>query len=143
MESLMRVENFKLKLHTQGFCDIHDLTPQAQSCLAKSDIKNGQATFFVVGSTAGLTTVEYEPGLLKDLKKFYEKIIPQEDDYHHEETWHDGNGFSHVRASLLKPHLVVPIVDGLMTLGTWQQVIVIDFDNRPRTREIVFQLMGT
>jgi len=138
----MKVESFKIKLKTQGFCDIHDITDEANHKIQKSAIKEGQATFFVVGSTAGLTTVEYEPGLIKDLKELFEKIAPQDQTYHHEEAWHDGNGFSHVRASLLKPSLTVPVIHREMILGTWQQIILIDFDNRPRQREIVLQILG-
>lgn len=136
------IKSFVIHVNTQGFCDIKDITPASQKFLKESKIQEGQATFFVTGSTAGITTVEYEPGLIKDLKEFYERIIPQDAYYHHEETWHDGNGFSHVRASLLKSSLTVPVVDGAMTLGTWQQVILIDFDNRSRSREVIFQVMG-
>ena len=138
----MKIENFKIRLKTKGFCDIHDLTGEAQEKISASGIREGQATFFVAGSTTGLTTVEYEPGLVKDLKELFERIAPQGKYYHHEEAWHDGNGFSHVRASLLKPSLTVPIVDCKLTLGTWQQVVLIDFDNRPRSREIILQVMG-
>ena len=138
----MEVKNFRIQVKTKGFCDVHDLTEQAREKISKSGIRDGQATFFVVGSTAGLTTVEYEPGLVRDLQELFEKLVPQSQDYHHEETWHDGNGFSHVRASLLKPSLAVPVVDGKLTLGTWQQIVLIDFDNRSRNREIILQLMG-
>ena len=129
-------------MKTKGFCDIHDLTEESRARLAESGIQNGQATFFVAGSTAGLTTVEYEPGLVKDLQELFERLAPEGKHYHHEEAWHDGNGFSHVRASLLKPSLTVPVVDGKLTLGTWQQVVLIDFDNRPRSREVVLQVFG-
>ncbi len=138
----MSVQTGRISVSSKGFCDIVDLTPKASDILVKAGLKSGIATLFVSGSTAGLTTVEYEPGLIKDLKEFYEKIIPQRQFYHHEETWHDGNGFSHVRASLLKPSLTVPFIDGKLTLGTWQQIILIDFDNRPRKREIIVQLLG-
>ena len=138
----MKVKNFKIRVKTKGFCDIHDLTPEAEKRIAESGVENGQAIFFVAGSTAGLTTVEYEPGLVKDLQEFFEKIAPKDKYYHHEEAWHDGNGFAHVRSSLLKPFLVVPVVEGKPTLGTWQQVVLIDFDNRPRNREVILQIMG-
>jgi len=138
----MGIKNFKIRVKTKGFCDIHDLTAEAGKRVGESGIQSGQATFFVVGSTAGLTTVEYEPGLVKDLEELFERLVPQSKDYHHEEAWHDGNGFSHVRASLLKPSLTVPVIDGKLTLGTWQQVVLIDFDNRPRTRDVVLQVMG-
>ncbi len=139
----MKIKNYRIEVATKGFSDIHDLTPVAREHLKDSGIRTGQVTFFVTGSTAGITTVEFEPGLVKDLKELFERIAPQEADYHHEQTWHDGNGFSHVRASLLKPSLTVPVEAGKMTLGTWQQVILVDFDNGPRDREIVFQVIGT
>ena len=138
----MKIKNYKIQIKAKGFCDVHDLTDEAREKLSASGVKNGQATFFVSGSTAGLTTVEYEPGLVKDLEELFERLAPQGKYYHHEEAWHDGNGFSHVRASLLKPSLTVPIVEGKFTLGTWQQVVLIDFDNRPRQREVVLQIMG-
>lgn len=138
----MKIKNYKIRLKTQGFCDIHDLTGKAQEKVKESKIQEGLATFFVVGSTAGLTTVEYEPGLVKDLQELFERLVPRDRDYHHEEAWHDGNGFSHVRASLLKPSLTIPIVSGKLTLGIWQQVVLVDFDNRSRNREIVLQAMG-
>jgi secondary thiamine-phosphate synthase enzyme len=137
-----KAENHILELETKGFCDIHDITAAGREKVSQSGIENGQALFFAVGSTAGITTVEYEPGLVKDLKGFFEKLFPEKGVYHHEETWHDGNGFSHVRASFLKPSLTVPVMDGKLVLGTWQQVIFIDFDNRPRRREIVIQVTG-
>lgn len=136
------MKHYKIRVATKGFCDIHDLTPNSQDKLKQSGISNGLATLFVSGSTAGLTTVEYEPGLVKDLKEIFEKLAPEHQYYHHEETWHDGNGFAHVRASLLKPSLTVPVVDGQLALGTWQQIVLIDFDNRPRNRDIVFHVMG-
>ena len=138
----MKIKHYKIRVATKGFCDIHDLTPNSQEKLKQSGISNGLATFFVSGSTAGLTTVEYEPGLVQDLKEIFEKLAPENQYYHHEETWHDGNGFAHVRASLLKPSLTVPVVDGRLALGTWQQIVLIDFDNRPRSRDIVFHIMG-
>ncbi len=138
----MKILNHEVKLETQGFCHVIDITAEAENTLKKSGIQNGLITLFVVGSTAALTTVEYEPGLVKDLEVLFKKIAPQEQYYHHEETWHDGNGFSHVRASLLKPSLTIPIANGQMTLGTWQQIVLIDFDNRPRTRAVAVQVMG-
>lgn len=136
------IQTYRIRIKTKGYCDIHDITGKAAENVEKSEISQGVAIFFVNGSTAGLTTVEYEPGLMKDLEELFEKIAPQNKTYHHEQTWHDGNGFSHVRASLLKPSLTVPIVDLKLTLGTWQQIILIDFDNRPRTRDVIMQIMG-
>ena len=138
----MRIITEKIPVKTQGHTDIVDITDDAQTLLLKSGLQNGTVTFFVPGSTAGLTTVEYEPGLMKDLPALFEKISPSNTHYHHDATWGDGNGHSHVRASLLGPSLAVPFINGTMTLGTWQQIILIDFDNRSRSREIVMQVMG-
>lgn len=138
----MKISVHKIRRRSKGFSDILDITDEARCFVEKQGIREGQATFFVVGSTAGITTVEYEPGLVKDLKELFQRIAPENSGYHHEQAWHDGNGFSHVRASLLKPSLTVPIVEGVMTLGTWQQIVLIDFDNTSRDREIVLQVMG-
>jgi len=129
----------KISLSAKGFCDVHDITRKVEEILKKSKIQNGLVAVFALGSTAGVTTIEYEPNLVKDLKEFFEKIIPKDATYHHDETWGDNNGFSHLRASLLGPSLTVPIVDGKLQLGTWQQVVFIDFDNRARDREIFVQ----
>ena len=139
----MIIKDFTLRLNTKGVCHVEDITSEVQARVSESGIGSGTVTIFVVGSTAGITTLEYEPGLVKDLEDLFNKLAPPNRDYHHEQTWHDGNGFSHVRASLLKPSLVVPVKNGAMRLGTWQQVVLLDFDNRPRTREIALQVMGT
>src|SRR5215471_14255750 len=110
--------------------------------ITKHGFVEGQALVFVSGSTAALTTVEYEPGLVRDLPEMFERIAPQDGRYHHEDTWHDGNGHSHCRASLLGPSLTVPFAQGKLLLGTWQQIVLIDFDNRARQRELVVQLSG-
>ncbi|MDA2932919.1 secondary thiamine-phosphate synthase enzyme YjbQ [Acidobacteria bacterium AH-259-D05] len=138
----MIIKDFTLSLDTQGFCHVVNITDEVQDRVHESTIKSGSVTVFVVGSTAGVTVVEYEPGLVKDLEELFDKLAPPTRDYHHEQAWHDGNGFSHVRASLLKPSLVVPVVSGKMRLGTWQQIVVLDFDNHPRTREVAVQVMG-
>jgi len=133
----------KIQVSTNGNSEVLDITPQAVKAVAESGVPAGTATLFVVGSTAAITTTEYEPGLAKhDIKTAFEKIAPQNARYEHEETWHDDNGHSHVRASLLGPSLTVPIVDGKLTLGTWQQIILIDFDTRPRTRQVICQIVG-
>ncbi len=132
----------KLVEKTQGHCDIIDITAKVQEQLQREKIRRGSATLFVSGSTAALTTIEHEPGLLKDLKEFLEKLIPSNRRYHHDDRWGDDNGFSHLRASLLGPSLQIPIEDGRLLLGTWQQIVLLDFDNRPRTREIVVQIIG-
>jgi len=140
---IMLVKDFSLSLNTKGFCHVVDITSQVQEKILESGAKKGVVTIFVVGSTGGITTVEYEPGLVNDLEELFNRIAPPTTEYHHEETWHDGNGFSHVRASLLKPSLAVPFVNGRMRLGTWQQIVVLDFDNRSRHREVAIQVMGT
>ncbi|GAB4181922.1 MAG: secondary thiamine-phosphate synthase enzyme YjbQ [Calditrichia bacterium] len=135
------VEDY-LSLNTKGFCDIHDITDQVESMVASSGIKTGHVLVTIPGATAGITTIEYEPGLLKDLPEFFDRIIPRDISYHHDNTWHDGNGFSHLRASLLKPSLMVGISQARLVLGTWQQIIVVDFDNRPRSRKVYIQITG-
>jgi len=133
----------KIKVKTQGNCDIVDITSQISEAVTKSGMMNGTATVFNVGSTAGITTTEYEPGLVDyDIKAAFEKIAPQNIRYEHEETWHDDNGHSHIRASLLGPSLSVPFIDGQISLGTWQQIILVDFDTRPRIRTVICQIIG-
>lgn len=131
-----------IHLKTKGNTDIIDITDRVQEIINKQSISTGQVLIFVPGSTGGLTTVEYEPGLMKDLPEAYERIAPTGRTYHHDATWGDGNGYAHVRASLTGPSLAVPVRDGRMTLGTWQQIIFIDFDNRSRSREIIVQVSG-
>jgi secondary thiamine-phosphate synthase enzyme len=138
----MPTKTEKISLSTQGFTDVHDLTPQVHNVLKRNGLQNGVVTVFVSGSTAGITTIEYEPGLLKDLPAAFEKLAPMNLRYHHDDTWEDGNGYAHVRAALLGPSLVVPFAKGELLLGTWQQIVLVDFDNRPRRREVVLQFMG-
>jgi secondary thiamine-phosphate synthase enzyme len=138
----MQVITETIAVSTKGRTHIVDITPQAQKLLQKSELNKGTVTFFVSGSTAGLTTIEYEPGLLQDVPETFERIAPMSQRYHHDDTWGDANGYAHVRASLLGPSLVVPFASGRMLLGTWQQIVLIDFDNRSRQREIVMQIMG-
>ena len=138
----MKIFTAKLTQKTQGFCDIIDITAKVRDVIEKENIQRGQATLFVSGSTAALTTIENESGLVQDLKEFVEKLIPSDRRYHHDARWQDDNGFSHLRASLFGPSLAVPIENGRPLLGTWQQVVLLDFDNRPRTREIIVQLIG-
>lgn len=127
---------------TAGFCDIIDITAKVRQQLEQESIQNGFAALFVSGSTAALTTIEYEPGLIRDLKEFVERLIPSDRRYHHDDRWGDDNGFSHLRASLFGPSLVIPIERGRLSLGTWQQIVLLDFDNRPRTRAITVQFTG-
>ena len=138
----MAVETDAFTVETRGDSDIVDLTARVQEVIGKHRFRHGQALVFVSGSTAGITTLEYEPGLLEDLPAAFERIAPRGIRYAHEEAWHDGNGHSHVRASLLGPSLTVPFQDARLRLGTWQQIVLVDFDNRPRRREVVVQLMG-
>jgi len=132
----------KISLQSKGNGDIIDITPQVEKQVAESGINNGTVTVFVSGSTAGITTIEYEPGLLSDFQNMWERNIPKNIPYEHDRAWGEANGFSHVRASLLGASLVVPISHKALTLGTWQQIVLIDFDNRPRSRQIIVQIMG-
>ena len=138
----MKIFTAKLTQKTQGFCDIIDITAKVRDLIEKEKVQRGQMTLFVSGSTAALTTIENESGLVQDLKEFVEQLIPSDRRYHHDARWGDDNGFSHLRASLFGPSLAVPIENGRPLLGTWQQVVLLDFDNRPRTREIIVQLIG-
>ncbi len=138
----MQIITETISLSTRGNADMVDITPQAQEIVHQHGLKEGQITLFVSGSTAGLTTVEYEPGLIQDLPEAFEKIAPAGRRYHHDDTWGDGNGHAHVRASLLGPSLVVPFSKGKLLLGTWQQIVLIDFDVRARRRIIAVQMLG-
>lgn len=138
----MSIQYYTFEIKTKGFSDVHDLTPQLDLFLKKSKLSNGLATVFVPGSTAAITTIEFESGVIDDLKKAIERIAPQNIFYAHDATWGDGNGFAHVRASLLGPSLTIPFKNNKLMLGTWQQIILIDFDNRSRTRSIEFQILG-
>ena len=131
-----------ISFQTKGECDIIDITPQVTQQLAETNINNGTVTLFVAGSTAGVSTIEYEPGLIADFKSMWERIVPKNITYNHDRRWGDGNGHSHVRASLLSASLVVPFTDKNLTLGTWQQIILVDFDNRSRSRQVVLQIIG-
>jgi len=132
----------KISLQSKGECDIIDITPQVEQEIAGEDINNGTVTLFVAGSTAGITTIEFESGLVSDFQSMWERNVPKNIPYNHDRRWGDGNGYSHVRASLLGASLVVPFNNKRLTLGTWQQIVVVDFDNRPRSRQIILQIMG-
>ncbi len=133
----------EIRIKTKGDCDVVNITEQVIEAVAGSGIKDGSVTLFNIGSTAGITTTEYEPGLVNyDIAAAFEKIAPENARYEHEETWHDDNGHAHVRASLLGPSLSVPVVGARLTLGTWQQIILVDFDTRPRTRTVICQVIG-
>ena len=138
----MTVKTESISLSTRGNADIQDITNQITNALSKSGLTSGTATIFCPSSTSALTTIEYEGGALSDLRRLFDEIIPVNREYAHNERWHDGNGHSHVRAALLGPSITIPFVDGQLTLGTWQQVIYVDFDNRPRQRKLIVQLIG-
>lgn len=136
------VKTYRLLLKTEGKNEIIDITSKLKEYLFKSEIKDGSLLVFVQGSTGALSTIEYEPGLIKDLPEFMEKIIPEKKYYYHNETWGDGNGYSHLRATLMGPSLTIPFENKNLLLGTWQQVIFIEFDNKPHRREIIVQING-
>jgi secondary thiamine-phosphate synthase enzyme len=138
----MTIEVYHIGVNTTGKTDIIDLTPKVMETVAGSASLNGVVTLFIPGSTAALTTIEYETGVINDLKNAIERIAPEDLYYEHNERWGDGNGYAHVRAALIGPSLQVPVVEGKLTLGTWQQIVLLDFDNRPRKRQIILQMSG-
>ncbi len=138
----MRIVNGTITVHTKGSGDLIDITGDMRRQLDRSGLVAGNMLVFVSGSTAGITTFEYEPGMIQDLKDFYEKIAPSDMHYAHDETWGDANGFSHIRAAFTGPSLAVPFEQATLLLGRWQQVVLAEFDNRPRTRDLVVQLIG-
>jgi len=138
----MTVVTKDIALQSKGNCDIINITSQVAKNVEGSGIDSGIVTLFIVGSTAGVTTIEYEPNLLSDFKNMWDRVIPQNIPYEHNKTWGDGNGHSHVRASTLGASLIIPFVDKRLTLGTWQQIVFVDFDNRPRSRKIAIQILG-
>lgn len=138
----MGVITKNISLETKGNADIIDITAQVSDIVSNCDVKNGTVTVFVPGSTGAITTIEYEPGLVEDLHRLFEEVASEKKKYAHNLRWGDGNGHSHVRAALIGPSLTVPFTDSVMYLGTWQQVIFIDFDNRFRSRELIVQIVG-
>ena len=138
----MTVANRKIIITTQGNCDTIDVTAKVAMEINNSGVANGIACIFISGSTAGITTIENEAGAVNDFQDMWDRNVPREIPYKHDMRWGGGNGYSHVRAALLGPSLVIPVTNGRMTLGTWQQLVVVDFDNRPRSREIVIQIVG-
>ena len=139
---MVKIINEKIELRTRGNPDLVDITGQISAILRDSGLETGNLTVFVIGSTAAITTFEYEPGLVTDMQELYDKLVPKNKHYSHDETWGDANGFSHLRASLQGPSLTIPFEQGKLSLGTWQQVVLAEFDNRPRERQIVVQLIG-
>ena len=138
----MKIKTENIYAETKSNSGMVDITDQIQKIVTNSGMKEGNALVFAVGSTVGITTIEYEPGLLKDYPNFMERIVPSSSKYHHDETWHDGNGYAHVRSSLQGTSFTVPFVNSKLLLGTWQQIILVNFDNRTRKRNIVVQLIG-
>jgi secondary thiamine-phosphate synthase enzyme len=141
-EKEMKIVTDSIAVKTEGQNDTKDLTPGIQKALAACRLQAGTVTVFVPGSTAGLTTIEYEPGVVEDFSRMLEKLAPSNVPYAHDERWGDGNGFAHVRSSLVGASLTIPFTGGRLALGTWQQVVLVDFDNRPRSRSIVLQFLG-
>jgi secondary thiamine-phosphate synthase enzyme len=138
----MTVESQEIRFRTRNEGEILDITEKTQKIVESSKLKNGVVTLFVPGSTAALTTIEYEPGLLADLPKALERLAPKNGNYEHENQWHDGNGHSHIRASIIGPDITLPFLDKKLTLGTWQQIVFIELDTRPRDRTVIVQLVG-
>ena len=138
----MKTKIERIQIDTLGGVQIIDITNHVQELLAKSNLNDGLATVFVPGSTASVTTIEYEPGLIADIKKALDRIAPRDGHYEHDQRWHDGNGHSHVRAAFLKPSVAIPFSNKTLMLGTWQQLVFIELDVRPRNRTIVVQLIG-
>jgi len=138
----MTVVTKSITFKTKGNCDMIDITAQVAGEVKQSEVNDGLVTLFISGSTAGITTIEYESKLLGDFRNMWDRVIPQNIPYEHNKTWGDGNGHSHVRASMLSASLTIPFAGKRLTLGTWQQIVFIDFDNRSRSRELVLQIMG-
>lgn len=137
----MPIINGKITLETQGFTDIVDITNELTNMVQCHAVKTGQVLVYVQGSTASVTSIEYEPGLIKDFPEILEKLIPMNQKYYHDEKWHDGNGYAHIRASIIGNNMSIPIMDGELLLGTWQNIVLIDFDNKPRTRQVLVQII--
>lgn len=137
----MTVINEKFNVNTHGFTDIIDVTQKIKHSVYKHSLQNAVVHVYVAGSTVSITNIEFEPGLLVDLPEALEKIAPVDAPYHHDDTWHDGNGYSHVRASIVGNNTMVPLIDGALQLGQWQQIVLIDFDNKARTRTVYVQIV--
>ena len=137
----MSIKNSQFQVNTKGNTDIIDITQRVKNEVYKYNIKDGLVHIYVAGSTASITAIEYEPGLIKDFPAILDKIAPENDFYHHDDTWHDGNGHAHIRAAIIGNSFSVPLVDGALQLGTWQQVVLVDFDNKPRVRTVSIQVI--
>ncbi len=137
----MPIIHGKIILETKGFTDIIDVTKEVENIIYNHKIENAQVLVYAAGSTVSITSIEYEPGLLKDFPQILDKLIPVDYKYQHDETWQDGNGYAHIRASIIGNSLNIPIINGSLSLGTWQQIVLIDFDNKPRTRKVIVQII--
>ena len=137
----MTIINEKFTVHTKGNTQIIDITQNVQNSVYLHNLQNAVVHVYVAGSTVSITNIEYEPGLLKDLPEALDKIAPPNSDYHHDDTWHDGNGYAHIRASVVGNSTMVPLIDGALQLGQWQQIVLIDFDNKARTRTVYVQIV--
>jgi secondary thiamine-phosphate synthase enzyme len=137
----MPIINAKITLETKGFTDIVDITQDVIKVIENNNIETAQALIYSQGSTVSITSIEYEPGLIKDLPEILDKIAPMDHQYHHDEKWQDGNGYAHIRASIIGNGINIPIINGSLALGTWQQIVLIDFDNRPRVRQVIVQIL--
>lgn len=138
---MIQLNNMTFSIKTKGNNDVIDITKQVAEIVKKSDVKDGMCLVSCPGSTVGITTIEYEPNLIKDFQEFLKKLAPSNKEYHHDKTWGEGNGFSHLLSALIKPFLIVPVENGKLVLGQWQQIVLIDFDNRAREREVVIELL--
>ena len=138
----MKIINKRLTIQTSGPGDLINITDDITTLLSQTELKTGQVVVFHIGSTAAITTFEYESGMIKDVQELFEKIIPRNQHYHHDDTWGDANGFSHLRAALQGPSLTIPFENGELLLGTWQQVVLAEFDNKARRRQVVVQIIG-
>jgi secondary thiamine-phosphate synthase enzyme len=136
------VHTTEIRLETKGFCDIHDITDGVRRAVTEAGIKDGIACIANPGSTAGITTIEFEPGAVEDLKRAFERLAPEDGRYEHDNTWGDGNGFAHLRSALVGTSACFPVCEGALVLGTWQQVVFLDFDNRPRSRTLAVTVVG-
>lgn len=138
----MKILTEKLTVNTKGNCDIVNITDDVQSFISKRKISEGNVTIFVVGSTAAISTIEYEPGLKKDIPQILDKLIPSRQKYFHNDTWGDNNGHAHIRSTLFGCSQTIPFLNGELLLGTWQQIVLLDFDDRPRVRKVILQIIG-
>ena len=137
----MTIINETFTIHTEGHTDIIDITKNVKNAVYRHSLKDAQVSVYIAGSTASITTIEYEDGLVKDLYEVLEKIAPAGETYHHDDLWHDGNGYAHIRAAIIGNSVTIPLVSSALNLGTWQQIVLVDFDNKPRLRNVTVQII--